>query len=344
MPLPSIRFTSKAAAADGGEILQCELCPHYCKIPPDKSGLCRVRFNSKGQRDLPHYGYVTAIASDPIEKKPLYHFRPGSQIFSVGFVGCNMHCPFCQNWHISQYTDASGRPIHAVSLITLARNCGQIAYTYSEPLVHIEFLLDCMKQARKAGMKNVLVTNGCINSGAADEVLDLTDAANIDLKCFSKETYSKILGGDLDTVLGFIKKAYSKRVHIEITTLVVPGLNDSITELEACADFIAGLGNSGKSSIPWHLSAYHPDWNWNAPATSPEFLTDFAAKASGYLAYVYTGNIHGGQNETVCHNCGKTIITRRGYNIDKTGLAIKNVNNESVYVCAFCNKAVPIIM
>ena len=328
-------------------------------MAPGKTGLCKVRQNRDGKPALPFYGYLTALAFDPIEKKPLYHFRPGSEILSIGFAGCNLRCPFCQNWHISQSTDVPGRIYSPAELIAAAEKTGRaaaisstaamrsIAYTYSEPLIHAEFLLDCMEETRKAGIANVLVTNGCINSGAASEILELTDAANIDLKCFSEETYAKVLGGDLSAVLGFIRMAAEKGVHVELTTLVVPGLNDSEEELNACADFIAGLKNDGeaipgKSTIPWHLSAYHPGWKWNAPPTSPELLAGAAARARKRLAYVYTGNIAGEKNDTPCPHCGKILISRRSYRVDTSGLSIKEVNRKPVYFCAACGMKAPI--
>ena len=288
-PAAAARFFSSIDKNDENTI-QCGLCPRSCLLAPGQSGHCQVRSNNKGKAALPFYGFVTSLALDPIEKKPLYHFRPGTEILSVGFAGCNLHCPFCQNWRISQQTDIPGRVYSPKELITTALKTGTpaLAYTYSEPLVHIEFLLDCMKEARKAGVANVIVSNGCINENAAEEVLELTDAANIDLKCFSEETYAKVLGGDLATVTSFIRKAIEKGVHTEITTLVVPGLNDSQTELNLCRDFIAEL-KSGE--IPWHLSAYHPDWKWKAPRTEPEFIIKTAARMREKLAHAYTGNI-----------------------------------------------------
>jgi len=236
---------------------------------------------------------------DPIEKKPLYHFRPGSMILSAGFAGCNLRCPFCQNWRISQAADGCtnipGTEMQPADLIAAAlrKDSRAIAYTYSEPLVHAEFLLDCMTLARKHDITNVLVTNGCINTNAAEAILSLTDAANIDLKCFSAETYAQTLGGNisagniLETVCAFIRLAYAKGVHIEITTLVVPGLNDSLAELDACADFIASLS----ADIPWHLSAYHPDYRWNAPPTDPAFLERVKERVLQKLKFVYIGNV-----------------------------------------------------
>ncbi|GHV01667.1 AmmeMemoRadiSam system radical SAM enzyme [Spirochaetia bacterium] len=291
-----------------GAAIRCTLCPHQCSIPAGGRGACGVRENRDGALALPYYGYITAIARDPIEKKPLRRFRPGTSILSLGFAGCNLRCPFCQNWRISQIngTAAPGRFLRPEEAIALARADRQIAYTYSEPLIHAEYLIDCMKLARKQGIANVLVTNGCISERAAAEILPLTDAANIDLKCFSEETYAKILGGNLQTVLNFIRMAHEAGVHVEITTLVIPGLNDSDEELDQCAAFIAGLasknswsfapkaklrGVSALAETPWHLSAYHPDYRWDAPPTDPAALMRAAERARKTLPYVYTGNI-----------------------------------------------------
>jgi pyruvate formate lyase activating enzyme len=344
--MPEARFY----LADASGTAQCTLCPHHCRIQSGANGLCRVRRTVRAGNgvvlELPYYGYITALALDPIEKKPLYHWRPGSSILSVGFAGCNLRCPFCQNWHISQSTGIPGRSFSPETLTTAAekQRASAIAYTYSEPLVHAEFLADCMQAARKGGIANVLVTNGCINTGpgetAAEEILALTDAANIDLKCFSHETYSKILGGDLSTVLDFIRMAVKLDVHVEITTLVVPGLNDTGKELDSIAEFIAGLEkeNQNNTAIAWHLSAYHPGWKWNAPPTEPEKLTAAAERARKILTYVYTGNISGEQNDTPCLHCGAALIKRRGYRIDTGGL----LRREAGYFCTHCGGTAPI--
>jgi len=328
-------------------LVRCGLCHHGCLIKSGSTGACNVRGNKSGTAIIPFYGFISGLAMDPIEKKPLYHFRPGSQILSMGFVGCNLRCPFCQNWSISQNTDVPGRRMKPGEIVSaaLASHAGQdslsIAYTYSEPLVHAEYLLDCMALAHKHGIANVLVTNGCVNAEAAKEILSLTDAANIDLKCFSPNTYKKVLGGDLQTVLEFIKLACA-RVHVEITTLVVGGLNDSDEELNACADFIAGLCDGpGAAEIPWHLSAYHPDYRWNAPATDPDFLLAAAEKARGKLRYVYTGNIAAGNN-TACPHCGAILVRRSGYRIDSAGLA-PPAKGEKMYRCAGCGGITPVV-
>jgi pyruvate formate lyase activating enzyme len=331
-------FFPKAGA--GEKILECRLCPRHCALPPGAFGQCHVRQNNDGKGALPYYAFITALAEDPVEKKPLYHFRPGSSILSLGFAGCNLRCPFCQNWRISQGTDSGGRSLSPAEILSLAQKGGfaQIAYTYSEPLIHIEFLLDCMDLCRKAGIANVLVSNGCITAEAAAEILPLTDAANIDLKCFSEESYAKVLGGNLGTVLEFIRGAHAGGVHLEVTTLVVPGLNDGADETRRCAEFLAGLSGD----IPWHLSAYHPDYQWNAPATEHGALTEIARMGREYLSFVYTGNIQGEHNDTVCRHCGAVLVSRQGYQVDSGGLTLKDTESGKRYYCAKCGKDAPV--
>jgi pyruvate formate lyase activating enzyme len=352
---PPGRFFSPAVETGAPGLVRCDLCPRRCRIPPGGWGACRVRGNAGGRGHIPFYGYVTALALDPIEKKPLYHFRPGSSILSAGFAGCNFRCPFCQNWHISQTAEAPGRFISPAELIALAKEGAaggrgkgeagaQIAYTYSEPLVHAEYLLDCMALARKAGIANVLVSNGCVNTEAAGEILSLTHAVNIDLKCFSEKTYSAVLGGDLKTTRDFITLAVNLGVHTEITTLVVPGLNDGEQELENCGEFIAGLGRDGEGlgTVPWHLSAYHPDYRWEAPPTESVQLREAARRARKRLRYVYTGNIAGETNDTPCPACGAALVKRRGLRVDTTGLELCREGGEHSYRCRFCKAKAPL--
>ena len=346
------RYFSPGQAEAGSSLVRCGLCPHRCGIPSGGSGRCGVRRNRNGGGDLPFYGLVTAMAADPIEKKPLYHFRPGSSILSLGFAGCNLRCPFCQNWGISQEIPpetagvSGGRKFSPAGVIAAAQAGGfrQIAYTYSEPLVHVEFLLDCMELAHKAGIVNVLVSNGCVNREPAADILALTDAANIDLKAFSEETYSRVLGGELAAVLAVIEAAYTTGVHLEITTLIVPGLNDRAEEIGKCAAFIAGLSRN----IPWHLSAYHPAYRWDAPPTDRGFLIRTVRRARKTLSYVYAGNIDGGVREpelhdTTCPACGQTLVRRRGYRINVNGLKIKETAGRQTYSCAHCGEAAPIV-
>jgi pyruvate formate lyase activating enzyme len=382
--------------------LRCTLCHHRCLIPPGGRGFCGVRENrgegiSGGDGvsseelsfegfSLPYYGYVTAAAVDPIEKKPLYHFRPGSRILSLGFAGCNLRCPFCQNWQISQLGPTApptampeGHRMRPEDAVALARENGpasppalslpaaQIAYTYSEPLIHIEFLKDCMELAHEQGIANVLVSNGCINLKQAEGILPLVDAANIDLKCFSEKTYREVLGGDLETVLNCIRAARRAGVCLELTTLVVPGLNDSEGELDRCAEFIAALeaeplrhglrpglrdapAESGKKGpaaagrpLPWHLSAYHPSYRWDAPPTDSTALLHLAERARRTLPYVYTGNITGEKNDTLCPHCGAVLVRRRAYRTESRLLPPeKSAPGPQPCRCASCGADVPV--
>jgi pyruvate formate lyase activating enzyme len=202
----------------------------------------------------------------------------------------------------------------------------------------MEYLVDCMKLTREAGIANVLVSNGCISPRAAADILPLVDAANIDLKSFSRETYARVLGGDLDAVLDFIKAAAAD-IHLELTTLVVPGLNDGAEEIEKCAAFIAGLHGDG---VPWHLSAYHPDYRWNAPPTEPALLERIGRRARELLPYVYTGNVPGLSNDTPCPRCGKALVVRRGYRVDAGGLVLKSEEPRPRYYSARCGAPAPV--
>jgi len=287
---------------------------------------------------IPFYGVASSIAVDPIEKKPLHHFLPGTRILSIGFFGCNMRCPFCQNWEISQESPVDGsRRIEPGELVDAARRAGtpSIAYTYSEPTVHFEFVRDAMRLAREAGLRNVLVTNGGLREGPALELLELTDAANVDLKCWSAERYDKTLGGSLETTLAFIKAA-AKVCHLEVTTLVVPGLSDAEEDIGAIAEFLASL--PGK--VPLHLSAYHPSWRFDEPPTSPSLLAALAARARARLDYVYVGNVSSAGSDTVCPACGRTVVRRRGYSIDARGLS----SSDGRASCAGCGAPLPIIV
>ena len=244
--------------------IRCLLCPNRCLIASGRHGVCGVRTHREGSLSLPFFGRLSAVAVDPIEKKPLYHFYPGATILSLGFVGCSFHCPFCQNFHISQDTSAAQRfysPLDAVRLAQGERSFG-IAYTYSEPLIHFEYVLETSRIAREEGLKNVLVTNGYLNPEPAEELLALTDAANVDLKSFNPDFYRKEIGGDVEEVKRFIAQA-SERIHLEVTTLVIPQKNDTDEEIEAIARFLADLN----PDIPYHLSCYYPAYRYSIPAT-----------------------------------------------------------------------------
>ena len=310
----------------------CRVCPHNCRIEEDQSGFCQARVSNKGQIIDRTFGYISAICMDPIEKKPLYHYYPSQEILSVGFFGCNLHCPFCQNHSISQRIPGEAKKISPERLVdtALEKNSFGIAYTYSEPLIHYEYLLECAALARKNGLKNILITNGMINPEPADKLLELIDGANIDLKSINPEFYHKELKGDLDSVLNFISQSF-KKIHLEITTLIIPGKNDSPKEVEKIASFIAGLDET----IPLHLSAYYPQYKYSIAPTNPKELIKLVQTAKSILPYVYPGNIKQGEHNTNCLNCGATLIERNRYNI-----RIKNLAGGQ---CTSCNQPSDII-
>ena len=244
--------------ADGR--LECELCPHRCRLAEGQSGICRVRRASGGRLVAEGYGRISSAALDPVEKKPLYHFHPGSAIFSIGGWGCNLGCVFCQNWTISQTFEAAPRsfaPEEVVRRASAEKESVGIAYTYNEPMIGWEFVHDCAALARKAGLLNVLVTNGFVNTAPAAELLPMTDALNVDIKSMEEKFYRTQCRGQLRPVLDFCRQAVAAGCHVEITNLVIPGLNDRDELFESLAGWIAD--NLG-SLTPLHLSAYHPQY------------------------------------------------------------------------------------
>lgn len=281
-----VKEAAKAAQAT------CRICPHACSLAEGRRGLCRARMARGGEVVAENYGRVTSLALDPIEKKPLARFRPGTQILSVGSYGCNLRCPFCQNASIAcaGASDVPWREIPPERLVQLARetpdNIG-LAYTYNEPFVGFEFVRDCARLARKAGLANVVVSNGMVNPGPLAEVLPYLDAANIDLKGFTQDFYD-LVGGNLETVKGTIAAmAACPTCHLEVTTLVVPGLNDSEDEVEAAVAWLASLD----SQIPYHLTRFFPCHRMTDRAPTPvAILRRLAAVARKHLEHVYVGN------------------------------------------------------
>jgi len=292
---------------------ECFLCPHNCTLQEGKKGICGTRMNRDGKLYTAIYGEVTSAAMDPIEKKPLYHFYPGSKIFSIGTKGCNLSCPFCQNWSISQNSDTGSKYYDSDEIVKTAitNDSIGIAYTYSEPIIWFEYVKDTALLAKQHGLKNVLVTNGYINQAPLEEMMGFIDAMNIDLKCYNNDTYSKKLKGGLDPVKDTIKTAYEKGCFIEITTLIVPGINDNINELIEIAEFIASIDKR----IPWHLSRYHPSYKYNESSTDIDFITKVWESAIKILDYVFTGNINpsDAKSDTLCPKCNAVLISRRGY-------------------------------
>ncbi len=273
--------------------LQCNLCAHHCKISPGRTGFCGVRQNQEGVLYSLVYAKAIAAGVDPIEKKPLYHFHPGSKAYSIATVGCNFRCGFCQNWQISQHpeglADSCDFPPEEVVAKAKEAGCLSIAYTYSEPTIFFEYAYDTAKLAKARGLYNVFVTNGYMASEAISLIRPYLDAANIDLKSFSEEFYRKICGAHLEPVLDSIRLMKEAGIWIEITTLVIPGKNDSPKELKNLAAFIAGVSKD----IPWHISRFHPDYKFlDYPPTSIEILEEAQeiGKKAG-LKHIYLGNV-----------------------------------------------------
>lgn len=270
----------------------CTLCPHHCRLAPGAVGFCRARENVNGKIVDQNYGLLTSLALDPIEKKPLRRFHPGSMILSVGSFGCNLRCPFCQNAAISQAGPEAARlkvlPRQLLQLALEYRektgNIG-VAFTYNEPLVGYEYVRDCAELLKENGLCTVLVTNGMIDSRAWQALLPLIDAANIDLKGFTPAFYAW-LQGDLETVKTDIRLAVEAGCHVEVTTLLIPGRNDSDSEMEQEAAWLAGLS----PELPLHLSRYFPRWQLSTPATPVPTVYHLAAVARKHLKYVYEGN------------------------------------------------------
>jgi pyruvate formate lyase activating enzyme len=320
-----------------GQVAHCRLCPHSCRIAPEQVGRCRVRRNVGGKLYPLNYGAVTSCALDPIEKKPLYHFHPGSSILSVGTYGCNFHCTFCQNWEISQ-GDPKWRYFSPAELVRLAvqerERSGAIgiAYTYSEPLVWYEYVWDTARLAREAGLVNVLVTNGFVQQEPLRELLPLIDALNIDVKAFKGEYYNSVCNGRLEPVLETVATA-SRLSHVELTTLLVPTKNDSEEEVVALVNWIADLDRS----IPLHLSRYFPQFKMDLPPTPLETLRRAREIALKKLQFVYIGNAPElTADDTLCPNCQQLLVERQGYSTRVTGLNGK--------YCSHCGEQINIIL
>lgn len=288
--------------------VRCYLCPHNCIIKEGSRGMCNVRENVKGQLMALNYGKHTSYAYDPVEKKPLYHFYPGRDIFSIGSFGCNLHCDFCQNWEIA-HGESLTIEMEDEDLLLLAKSKGSIgiAYTYNEPTISYEYLYHICKLVKAIGLKNVLITNGFIEEEPLREILPFIDAMNIDLKAMNQDFYKKICKGNLEPVLGTIKIA-KEYTHVEVTTLIIDGLNSREEEIEKLA---AWLGNLDRG-IPLHISKYFPNYKMDLPATSYETLIRTKEIAEKYLDYTYIGNIWGTDNNTYCPSCNSQLVNRQG--------------------------------
>ena len=296
--------------------LRCRLCAHNCLIAPDRSGICRVRKNIDGKLYSLNYGRLIAAHLDPIEKKPFNHFLPGTQSFSIATPGCNLACDWCQNWQISQADEVGSLtripevdPKKVVQA-ALEFNAASIAYTYTEPVVFYEFARDTALLAREAGLKNIFVTNGLITPEANADLVTWLDAANVDIKAFDQDVYRKYMHGSLEPVLETCKALKAAGIWLEITTLLVPGVNDDPLQLQNLAQFIA---NDLGTDTPWHISRYYPQYKFDSPPTSLKGIekAEHLARMAG-LRYVYPGNT-ASSTQTVCPSCGKLLVDRDGY-------------------------------
>jgi len=316
--------------------VRCHLCYHRCTIKKGKRGLCQVRENRNGVLNTLVYDQVIARHIDPIEKKPLYHLNPGSRSYSVATVGCNFTCRFCQNADIAQMPSErngmiAGDPVTPQAIVDDAANhgCASIAYTYTEPTVYFELASDTAKIAHARGIRNVFVTNGYMTPEALAMISPYLDAANVDLKAFNDEFYKNMCGARLENVKTTLKQMKTQGVWVEVTTLLIPGLNDDKEELEELAAFLA---DSLGAETPWHISRFHPCYKLrDRPSTPVQTLTD--AREIGIragLRYVYTGNVPGetGAN-TFCWHCGKLLINRWGFQI--------HLNRIEKGQCPFCH-------
>ncbi len=314
--------------------VQCTLCPHMCILQEGKAGICGVRQNIGGKIKCQVYGLVSGYNFDPIEKKPLYHFYPGTRILSVGSFGCNLNCNFCQNWQISQATRLEDlkreqKPIDSIIKDALSDNDNiGLAYTYNEPSVWYEFMYDLAVEVRQHGLKNVMVSNGYINPEPLEYLVEYMDAFNIDLKAFTDSFYKEMAGGLLAPVKESLKLIVKHKKHLELTTLVIPRKNDHPDHFREMIHWIAD--ELGDETV-LHLSRYFPKYKQSLPPTPESALVELAEAAREKLKYVYLGNLQNDEfSSTICPDCGSELIKRNGYHITFT-------KNYKAGKCTGCN-------
>jgi len=303
-----------------GQKVRCNLCGHQCVIAAGEYGLCRVRQNIAGALKTLSYSNIVALNVDPIEKKPLFHFLPGTRSMSVAAAGCNFQCEFCQNWQISQAPrvgGVSGRAVSPEQIVTgaVSHDCASISYTYTEPTIFFELAYETSRIAQQRGIRNCFVSNGFLTPLAVETIAPYLDAINVDLKAFRDETYRSIMKARLEPVLTCLRALVAAGIWVEVTTLVVPGMNDSTEELRDIAQFIADELGVG---VPWHVSRFHGDYKMTSAPSTPietlELACRFGTEAG--LKYIYCGNVPGQVDErTHCPSCGQVVIDRAGFSI-----------------------------
>lgn len=322
----------------GGGLIHCFLCAHQCKIAEQKFGFCGVRQNLGGVLYTYAYGELVASHVDPIEKKPLYHFLPGSDSFSIATIGCNFRCGFCQNWQISQqsYREANrstGEELSPRQIVGLALEykCKSISYTYTEPTIFFEYAYETSMLAKDKGLYNNFVTNGYMTRECLELIRPYLDAANVDLKFFNDDSYKRVCAASLKPVLDSISLMHSLGIWVEVTTLIVPGENDSDKELRAIAGFIAGVDRG----IPWHISRFHPDYRFTDHGATPESTLEKARELGreAGLKFIYIGNVYEADDSTYCPDCRKLLVERHGFNVTQNFIK----DNK----CYSCNALIP---
>lgn len=331
----------------GGPRVHCFLCAHHCRIGPGDVGFCGVRVNRDSVLYTMAYGCPVSTAVDPIEKKPLFHFLPGTLSYSLATVGCNFTCLFCQNADISQMPREQGRvvssrPLSPEQVVSsaLSAGCQSVAYTYTEPTIFYEYARDCARLATAAGLKNVFVTNGYMTAQTLADIDGDLHAANVDLKSYSDEFYRKMAGARLKPVLDSIRRLWEMGVWVEVTTLLIPGYNDGNDELHRLASFIFSVS----PDIPWHVSRFYPTYRLLDVAPTPLSSVERALRIGREegLRYVYGGNIPGHSSEsTTCPGCGEVVIERQGFAVRRNGVKAGRCPNCSGRIAGVTTTGVP---
>lgn len=330
MPITEAMFYEKLE----GKKVRCLLCPHQCLLKEEQKGLCRVRVNQRGKLFSLNYGELVSLAMDPIEKKPLFHFCPGSLILSAGTFGCNLACAFCQNYVLA-HENPDTRSVEPEALVTAARQYKEegsagVAFTYNEPAIWYEYVRETAEKLKQENLKVVLVTNGYISKQPLEAILPYVDAMNIDVKAFNEEFYRRNCRGKLEAVQAAVETAVDK-THVEITNLVIPKENDDTDEIKALARWLASLS----PDIPLHLSRYHPAYRFQREPTPERTLKQVQDAAREYLKFVYLGNLAQEENNTLCQTCGQILIRRNMFHTHILGMQngrCSNCGSEIEYI------------